>query len=91
MTNKEDMLMFILASYNVGPGHVEDAARLAGKYGKDPDLWEDHVEYYLLLKSDPRYHEDPLCTSGYCRGEEPVEYVQHVLKQYTIYKQLIRG
>jgi len=34
--DEDERLKFILASYNTGPGHVEDAQRLASKYGGDP-------------------------------------------------------
>jgi membrane-bound lytic murein transglycosylase F len=88
--DENERLKFILASFNVGQGHVEDAIKLASKYRRDPAKWEDNVEYYLLRKSEPAYYEDPVSTSGYCRGEEPVNYVREILKQFDIYKQLLR-
>ncbi len=89
--DKDERIKFILASYNVGQGHVEDAMRLAEEYHHDPEKWEGNVAYYLLKKSEPTYYEDKVCQSGYCRGEEPVNYVKEVLKQYDIYKQLLKG
>ncbi|MEM9858367.1 MAG: transporter substrate-binding domain-containing protein [Bacteroidota bacterium] len=80
---------FVLASYNVGLGHVVDARDLAKKYGKEPDTWEDHVEYYLLNKSKKKYINDPVVNFGYCRGEEPVKYVREILNRYAQYSQLI--
>jgi membrane-bound lytic murein transglycosylase F len=91
ITDKDERLKFVLASFNVGPGHVEDAVRLAKKYEHDPAKWSENVAYYLLKKSEPTYYEDPASLSGYCRGEEPVTYVKEVLKQYDIYKQLMKG
>ena len=85
-----ERLKFVLASYNVGLGHVTDARDLAIKYGKDPLTWDGHVEYYLLKKSDPDYFNDPIVKSGYCRGEEPVNYVREILNRYEQYKQLIQ-
>ncbi len=84
-----ERIKFILASYNVGLGHVVDARDLARKYGKDPTLWDDHVEYYLLNKSKKKYINDPTVKFGYCRGEEPVNYVQEILNRYSQYQQLI--
>ncbi|MDZ7649682.1 MAG: hypothetical protein U5K54_22465 [Cytophagales bacterium] len=47
----EERIKFILASYNVGLSHVRDAQKLTRKYGKDPTVWNDNVEYFLLKKS----------------------------------------
>lgn len=80
---------FVLASYNVGLGHVVDARELANKYGKDPTKWENNVSYYLLMKSKPEFFRDDIVESGYCRGEEPVNYVRQIFNRYEQYKQLI--
>lgn len=80
-----DRLKFVLASYNTGQGHVQDARRLAIKYGKDPLVWNDNVEYYLLRKSQKKYFNDDVVRFGYCRGEEPVNYVREILERYDHY------
>ncbi|WP_338235734.1 transglycosylase SLT domain-containing protein [Persicobacter diffluens] len=85
----KERIKFILASYNAGQGHVLDAQRLAKKYGKDPEKWEDNVEFYLLKKSEATFYKDPVVKSGYCRGREPVTYVKSILKRYDSYQQLI--
>ena len=87
--DKEERIKFVLASYNVGLGHVIDARELAHKYNKDVVKWEGNVEYYLLMKSKPDFFRDPIVESGYCRGEEPVNYVRQILSRYSQYKQLI--
>ncbi|MEM7108163.1 MAG: transporter substrate-binding domain-containing protein [Bacteroidota bacterium] len=89
VTDEWERKKFILASYNVGLGHVVDARDLAKKYGKSPHVWEGHVEYYLLNKSKKKYINDPVVKFGYCRGEEPVNYVREILNRYTQYSQLI--
>ncbi len=67
----------ILASYNAGAGHVEDAQRLTEKYGGNPQVWDD-VSYWLLQKSTQQYSSDEVVKFGFCRGLEPVNYVsQH--------------
>ena len=85
----EEKLKFILASYNVGLGHVLDAMRLAEKNGKNPKVWEDNVDFYLLNKSRPVYFNDPVVQFGYCRGEEPYLYVTEILDRYEHYKNLM--
>ncbi|PIB37111.1 lytic transglycosylase F [Reichenbachiella sp. 5M10] len=87
--NETEREKFILASYNVGDGHVRDAVKLTKKYGGDPTVWEDNVSKYLLLKSKRKYFEDPVVTYGYCRGSEPVEYVSDILYRYDRYLQMV--
>jgi membrane-bound lytic murein transglycosylase F len=81
----DERIKFVLASYNVGIGHVLDAMSLADKYGKDPKIWENNVDYYLLHKSEPKYYNDPVVKFGYCRGEEPYHYVTEILERYEHY------
>lgn len=83
-----ERLKFILASYNTGAGHVEDAQRLTEKYGGDPRKWED-VSYWLLQKSSQQYSTDPVVKFGFCHGIEPVNYVTHILERYEHYKQYV--
>jgi membrane-bound lytic murein transglycosylase F len=81
-----ERLKFILSSYNAGLSHIIDAHKLAEKYGKDPSRWEGNVETLLLKKSDPKFYRDPLVTVGYCKCEEPVNYVREVLERYEQYR-----
>lgn len=83
-----ERLKFILASYNAGPGHVEDAQRLTSKYGGNPLVWED-VSYWLLQKSTQQYSADEVVKFGFCRGLEPVNYVDHILRRYARYKEFV--
>ncbi len=78
---------FILASYNIGQGHIQDAYRLAKKYGEDPQKW-DIVSKYLLKKSKPKYYNDPVVKFGYCKGIEPVNYVEVIFDLYDKYNEL---
>jgi membrane-bound lytic murein transglycosylase F len=91
VADESERLKFVLAAYNVGVGHILDARQLASKYGKDPELWEDNVEYYLLLKSEPRYYQDPVVKYGYCRGQETSNYVKEILDRYEHYKNILAG
>ena len=86
--DQEERIKFVLASYNAGQGHVLDARRLAQKFGKNPANWEE-VSYFLLKKSEPEFYNDPVVESGYCRGSEPVNYVEKILSRYERYKQLV--
>ncbi|HEY5824077.1 MAG TPA: transporter substrate-binding domain-containing protein, partial [Cyclobacteriaceae bacterium] len=83
--DKNERLKFVLASYNVGLSHVLDARNLAKKYNKSPEKWED-VEFFLIQKSDPKYYRDDVAVAGYCRCEEPVNYVKEILTRFEEYK-----
>lgn len=89
INDKNERLKFVLASYNVGLGHVIDARNLAIKYGKEPNVWDDNVSYYILQKSKAKYYRDPIVKCGYCRGEEPYKYVKEILNRYEHYKNVI--
>ena len=81
---------FVLASYNSGIGHVLDAMALAEKYGKDPHVWRDNVEKYILLKSNEEYFTDPVCKFGYFRGTETYAFVREITERYELYKEKIK-
>ena len=81
---------FVLASYNVGAGHVMDAQRLASAAGADSTRWAD-VAYWLLQKSNAEVYNRPVVWHGYCRGLEPVQYVERILTRYQHYEQFVTG
>ena len=87
--DQQERLKFVLASYNAGLSHILDARKLCKKYDKDEAKWSD-VAYFLLKKSDPTFYRDPLLTAGYCKCEEPVNYVEVVLERFEEYKIHIR-
>jgi membrane-bound lytic murein transglycosylase F len=84
-----ERLKFILAAYNTGTGHVEDAQRLAEKNGGNPAVWKD-VSFWLLQKSKRQVYTDPVVKYGFSRGLEPVTYVDRVLDRFEHYKQFVR-
>ncbi|WP_462247245.1 MltF family protein [Ekhidna sp.] len=86
--DEDERLKFVLASYNVGLGHLQDAVRLTEKYGGNITSWND-VSGFLLKKSSAGYFNDPVVEYGYCRGSEPVEYVSEILSIYQNYKEIL--
>ena len=83
-----ERIKFMLASYNIGQGHVEDAWRLTLKYQKNPQSWQE-VSNFLNLKSDPKYYRDAVVKSGYAKGHIAVNYVRDVLALFQSYKALV--
>lgn len=86
--NAEERMRFTLASYNAGSGHVMDAIRLAEKYGAPTNVWYGGVREYFLLKSTPKYYNDPVVKNGYVRGSETVKYVDQIMKRGAMYTAL---
>lgn len=82
---ERDRLLFALAAYNVGYGHVRDAQQLAGQQGFDPRRWRS-LEESLPLLAHPEYYRD--LPHGYARGHEPVRYVKRILSYYDILRKL---
>lgn len=89
ITNKNERIKFTLASYNSGIGHILDARRLAIKYGKDPNVWTDNVDHFVLNLSDKFYYHDTVVYYGYLRGEETYNFVNEIIRRYEDYKNLI--
>ncbi len=88
--NNKERIKFILASYNIGFGHVLDAYNLTEKYGANKNVWFGNVEYYLLKKSNKKYYNDNVVKNGYCNCIETVNYVKDVLKKFNEYKQFTK-
>ncbi|MAN88686.1 MAG: lytic transglycosylase F [Algoriphagus sp.] len=84
-----ERIKFILASYNIGHGHVEDAWRLTLKYGGNTQSWKE-VAGFLELKSDPEYYRDPIVRSGFAKGHLAVNYVKDIMNIFESYKALVQ-
>ena len=81
----DDRISVVLASYNAGPAHLQDAIRLAQKYGYSTTKWAGGIEETLRLKSEAKYYNDPVCRAGYLRGKGVARYVEQVMARYNGY------
>ena len=84
--DKKERQKFVMASYNVGAGHVADARRLTKKYGGDPNKWHGEVDEYLLKLANKKFYTNEVVKYGYCRGSEPYEYVKEIFERFEHYK-----
>lgn len=84
---KDEMVKFVLASYNAGIGHIIDARNLAQKHGRNPNVWDDNVEYFIRNKS--QFANDPVVRHGKLRGVETTNYVKEIMERYQHYKNII--
>jgi membrane-bound lytic murein transglycosylase F len=89
LPDSTERVKFVLAAYNIGLGHVKDAQRLADKYGKDSQIWENNVDYFMKNKSSEKYIADTAVKWGYARGEEAYNFVNRVTGNYEHYRNLI--
>lgn len=90
ITNADERINFILAAYNAGAGHVDDARALARKYGKNPDVWLGGVDAFVLKMSSSAYYNQPEVAHGYFRGSETYNYVNSIRTRWSQYKQKIK-
>jgi membrane-bound lytic murein transglycosylase F len=77
-------LLFALASYNVGYGHVTDAMALAREKNWDPHTWQALKATLPLLSKAKVYKKTK---HGYARGWEPIHYVERILTYFDILRQ----
>ena len=89
ITDPDERIKFILASYNIGLGHIQDARRLAAQYESDPNIWFGSVDQWLLKKSEPEYYTDAVVRHGFARGIETYNFVKDILDRYEHYKNIV--
>ncbi len=80
----EDRILFALAAYNIGLGHIRDARLLALKLGFKADTWRN-LSKVLPLLTQRRYYRK--LRHGYARGPEAINYVQHIRNYQSILNQ----
>lgn len=89
VTDPEQRVKFILAAYNAGLGHVIDARNLAAKHGKNPNIWDNNVDFFILNKSNPEFYCDTTVKYGSLRGEETYNYVNQIMQRFKHYQNII--
>ena len=75
----DERIWFALAAYNVGLGHVMDAADITEQRGGNRYRWADVKENLPLLTKRKWYRKTRY---GYARGREPVTYVDNIRRYY---------
>ena len=82
--NERDRIGLVLAAYNMGPGHVRDAQRLALRFGFDPNRWEGHMDRILPLPELPSIYTK--LPNGFAKGRDTVAYVRRTIERYHRYQ-----
>ncbi|MBM4196928.1 MAG: membrane-bound lytic murein transglycosylase MltF [Gammaproteobacteria bacterium] len=79
--NGPDRVLFALAAYNLGLGHVLDARRITRDSKGNWDTWKD-VRPSIRLLADPRHAERT--RHGFARGGEALNFVNNVRTYYDM-------
>jgi membrane-bound lytic murein transglycosylase F len=87
--DEEERVKFILASYNIGWGHILDAVNIASKVGKNAQVWDQNVDSCLLSKSKPEVFQMADVKHGYAKGKETYKFVKQILERFEHYKNLV--
>lgn len=88
INDKNERINFVLASYNAGYGHIQDAMQLAKKYGKNRFVWNNSVDSFLIYKSQPEYYTDSVCRNGVFNGwRETLHFVRKVQRNWQRFSQ----
>jgi membrane-bound lytic murein transglycosylase F len=77
---------FVLASYNIGQGHIIDAQNLARELGMKDTVWDGNVAEALLLKQQEKYYTMSCVKHGYCNAREPFIFVQKIIGTFELYR-----
>lgn len=88
VSDSSERIMFVLAAYNIGLGHVDDAMRLAEVYKKKQSSWSD-VSFYLSNLSNPKYYTDTAVKHGYFPGIYSVDFANSIVNRYKHYLNVI--
>ena len=87
--NPKERINFVLASYNAGYGHVQDAMQLAKKHGKNRFVWHNSVDSFLIYKSKPEYYTDSVCRNGQFNGwRETLSFVNKVHRNWRRFEKM---
>ncbi len=78
---------FVLASYNAGPSHVQDARRVAAHFNEDHTQWEV-VARYLTRLNQPEIYNLECVKHGAYNGQAAVNYVKAILSIHAEFENI---
>jgi membrane-bound lytic murein transglycosylase F len=88
--DKRERINFILAAYNVGLGRVLAAREKAASFGKNPNKWNNNVDYYLTRRSKKEPLQKNDNGSDVSTYPEPGGFVNSILERYDHYRNTIK-
>lgn len=84
ITDTVTRIKLILASYNIGFGHVQDAIRLTEYYNKDINSWRE-IQYYLINLNNPDYYVNEAVRNRRFPGIHGVVFANEIFSRYKHY------
>jgi soluble lytic murein transglycosylase-like protein len=81
---ERDRQALMLAAYNMGTAHVQDAQALAQRFGYDPLRWDGAMNVMVSLLEEP--HVFQRLPNGFAQGRSVVDYVDRVLRRFAVYR-----
>jgi membrane-bound lytic murein transglycosylase F len=84
--DRKERINFILASYNVGMGKVLAARKKAAQNGRDPNKWNNNVEYFLIPGTRLGIDASPDIIIGNSPFGTAGSFVSNILERYHHYK-----
>jgi len=82
-----DLYKFVLAAYNAGTCHIDDAQLLAKNKGYNPNSWQN-IEKMLLKLSDRKFTKHVPLQCGSYNGKFTKKYVSKVWETYQHYQNM---
>jgi len=84
--NRSERIKFVLAAYNTGINNVLSARRRAKKFHKNPNLWDDNVEYFIFHDQKLKDLKDPIKKHTL----KTYTFVREILERYEYYRTVIK-
>jgi soluble lytic murein transglycosylase-like protein len=81
---ERDRQALMLAAYNMGTAHVQDAQVLARRFGYDPLRWDGAMDVMVSLLEEPHVFQG--LPNGFAQGRSVVDYVDRVLRRFAVYR-----
>lgn len=87
--SEENRIKWVLAAYNGGAAHLEDAQQLALADGMT-SIWSwERMKPYVKRLQDPYYYKNTsLVKHGYMRSSETLQYVTCIMNRWTQYRKV---
>ncbi len=83
-SQRRDQHAMMLAAYNMGPGHLEDAQELARELGLPARKWDASLASVVHVLDQPGVYSR--LRYGFAQGPGVVRYVDRVLQRYAAYR-----
>ncbi len=89
ITDDEERIKFVLASYNAGQGRISACRTYARMFNKNAGKWSDVASIIPLLNDPDYYNSDSLALRRFKGGDETLRFVDEIMERYYHYRNLV--